>query len=210
MREQAGEPAGGMTRREFVATSMAAGAVIAMPGLARGARVCAAPVACGLQTPAAAEGAAALALTVNGQRHPLGEDTRATLLDVLREQCGLTGTKKGCDHGQCGACTVLVDGQRVLACLTLAAAAVGTQIVTIEGLSQGGQLHTLQSAFIKHDAFQCGFCTPGQICSATGMLREGRARTDDEIRAELSGNLCRCGAYPNILAAVKEALAAGV
>jgi xanthine dehydrogenase YagT iron-sulfur-binding subunit len=195
-------PTGAITRREFVATSVAAGAVIAMPGLVR--RAGGAPMQAG------ADGTMQTALQVNGNTYALGEDTRATLLDALREQCGLTGTKKGCDHGQCGACTVLVDGQRVLSCLTLAASAIGAQVVTIEGLARGGQLHALQSAFIKHDALQCGFCTPGQICSAAGMLREGRVKTDDDIREQMSGNLCRCGAYTNIVAAVKEALATGV
>jgi xanthine dehydrogenase YagT iron-sulfur-binding subunit len=128
-----------------------------------------------------------------------------TLLDLLREQLGLTGSKKGCDHGQCGACTVLVNGQRLNSCLTLAALCDGAQITTIEGLSSGESLHPVQAAFVKHDAFQCGYCTPGQICSAVGLISEGHAKTDDEIRELMSGNICRCGAYQNILAAVKEA-----
>lgn len=130
-----------------------------------------------------------------------------TLLDLLRERLGLTGTKKGCDHGQCGACAVLVDGRRVNACLTLAIMQEGADVVTIEGLGAPGRLHPMQRAFIARDAFQCGYCTPGQICSAVGLLNEGRAHTDDEIREAMSGNLCRCGAYPNILAAIRDVLA---
>ncbi|HWX48537.1 MAG TPA: (2Fe-2S)-binding protein [Roseomonas sp.] len=130
-----------------------------------------------------------------------------TLLDLLREEMDLTGTKKGCDHGQCGACTVLVDGQRINSCLALAVTKDGAEIVTIEGLAAGdGTLHPLQEAFIEHDAFQCGYCTPGQICSAVGLLKEGRAKSADEIRELMSGNLCRCGAYPNIVAAIEQAM----
>jgi xanthine dehydrogenase YagT iron-sulfur-binding subunit len=128
-----------------------------------------------------------------------------TLLDALREYIGLTGTKKGCDHGQCGACTVLVEGQRVVSCLTLAAAHVGEAITTIEGLAEGDRLHPVQAAFVKHDGFQCGYCTPGQIMSAVGLIAEGHAQTDDEIRELMSGNICRCGAYLGILAAIQEA-----
>jgi len=132
-----------------------------------------------------------------------------TLLDALRERLDLTGTKKGCDHGQCGACTVLVDGVRINSCLTLAVMKDGAEITTIEGieaLSEGGGLHALQAAFIECDAFQCGYCTPGQICSAVGLMNEGRARTKDEIRELMSGNICRCGAYPNIVAAIEQAM----
>jgi xanthine dehydrogenase YagT iron-sulfur-binding subunit len=154
--------------------------------------------------PAAAE-AVEFTLLVNGSRHPLRVEPRVTLLDALREYLGLTGTKKGCDHGQCGACTVLIDGQRVNSCLTLAVMHAGKRITTVEGLAEGDALHPIQAAFIKHDAFQCGYCTPGQLCSAVGLLNEGHARTDDDIRELMSGNLCRCGAYNNILAAVKEA-----
>jgi xanthine dehydrogenase YagT iron-sulfur-binding subunit len=146
----------------------------------------------------------AVRLNVNGTDHDLKLEPRVTLLDALREVLHLTGSKKGCDHGQCGACTVLIDGRRVNACLTLAAAVAGSKVQTVEGLADGDKLHPLQLAFIKHDAFQCGYCTPGQLCSAAGLLGEGHAKTDDEIREEMSGNICRCGAYPNILAAVRE------
>jgi xanthine dehydrogenase YagT iron-sulfur-binding subunit len=131
-----------------------------------------------------------------------------TLLDVLRDHLQLTGTKKGCDHGQCGACTVLVDGRRVNSCLILAVMKDGARITTIEGLAVNGVLHPLQQAFIDHDAFQCGYCTPGQICSAAGLLAEGRAKTADEIRELMSGNICRCGAYQNIVAAIEQAMGA--
>jgi len=145
-------------------------------------------------------------ITVNGQERTLDLDPRATLLDVLREQLDLTGTKKGCDQGQCGACTVLVEGRRVLSCLTLAVTKDGASVTTVEGLARDGTLHPLQQAFIDHDAFQCGYCTSGQICSAAGLIAEGRARTADEIRELMSGNICRCGAYPNIVAAIQQAM----
>jgi len=147
-----------------------------------------------------------ISLIVNGTRHDLKLDTRTTLLDALREHTALTGTKKGCDHGQCGACTVHVDGERVLSCLTLAAQAAGRDVRTIEGLAApDGVLHVVQTAFVEHDAFQCGYCTPGQIMSAVACIREGHAGSDDEIREYMSGNLCRCGAYPHIVAAVRDA-----
>jgi xanthine dehydrogenase YagT iron-sulfur-binding subunit len=148
-----------------------------------------------------------LRLTLNGQAREIAlDDPRVTLLDLLRERLGLTGAKKGCDRGQCGACTVLVDGRRINACLTLAVSLDGAEILTIEGLAEGDQLHLVQAAFIAHDGFQCGFCTPGQIMSAVGLIREGRAGTDPErIREGMSGNLCRCGAYAGILDAVQEA-----
>jgi xanthine dehydrogenase YagT iron-sulfur-binding subunit len=142
---------------------------------------------------------------VNGFERELAFDVRTSMLDLLRERLELTGTKKGCDHGQCGACTVLVDGNRVLSCLTLAAAAQGKSITTIEGLANNGDLHPMQKAFIDHDAFQCGYCTPGQIMSAIGCVNEGHADSDDDIREYMSGNLCRCAAYPNIVDAVKQA-----
>jgi xanthine dehydrogenase YagT iron-sulfur-binding subunit len=162
-----------------------------------------------------------IVLEVNGSRRPLSVDTRTTLLDALREHLRLTGSKKGCDHGQCGACTVLVDGMRIASCLTFAAMHEGDKITTIEGLGEPGRLHPLQAAFVRHDGFQCGYCTPGQICSAVGMLGEHDKGwpshatadvaaeriplTDAEIRERMSGNLCRCAAYPNILAAIKDA-----
>jgi xanthine dehydrogenase YagT iron-sulfur-binding subunit len=172
--------------------------------------------------PVAEENAVAVSLKINGAEKSLTLDSRVTLLDALREKLGLTGSKKGCDHGQCGACTVIVDGRRVLSCLTLAATCEGKDVTTIEGLAKGDSLHPLQAAFIKHDGFQCGYCTPGQICSAVALMNEARngeasyvsenirqkARalklSDDEIRERMSGNICRCGAYPNILKAIKE------
>jgi xanthine dehydrogenase YagT iron-sulfur-binding subunit len=146
-----------------------------------------------------------LTLKVNGRDHRLSIDPRTTLLDALREHIGLTGTKKGCDQGQCGACTVHIDGRRVLSCLTLAATVQGRPVTTIEGLANGETLHPMQAAFVKHDAFQCGYCTPGQIMSAVACVQEGHARSDDQIREYMSGNLCRCAAYPNIVAAIREA-----
>ena len=161
-----------------------------------------------------------VSMTINGKLQNLMLDTRTTLLDMLREHVGLTGSKKGCDHGQCGACTVLIDGRRVNACLTLAAMHDGDAITTIEGLANGDELHPLQAAFVHHDGYQCGYCTPGQICSAAGMLAEHKAGmpsvvtddlearaelTDAEIRERMSGNICRCSAYPNIVAAIKDA-----
>ena len=160
-----------------------------------------------------------LTLHINGADHALHIDTRTTLLDALREHLALTGSKKGCDHGQCGACTVLVDGRRANACLLLAVSVEGSEVTTVEGLARGDDLHPLQDAFIEHDAFQCGYCTPGQICSAVGMIGEARegwpsavtedlAATpvleDDEIRERMSGNLCRCGAYANIVPAIAQ------
>lgn len=144
-------------------------------------------------------------LTINGQEHNLAFDVRTSLLDLLREHLGLTGAKKGCDHGQCGACTVLLDGRRVVSCLTLAVAVQGRSVTTIEGLAANGELHPMQQAFIDHDAFQCGYCTPGQILSAVACIHEHHADSDDQIREYMSGNICRCAAYPNIVAAVKQA-----
>jgi xanthine dehydrogenase YagT iron-sulfur-binding subunit len=159
-----------------------------------------------------------IALRVNGEERAVVVDTRTSLLDLLRERLGLTGAKKGCDHGQCGACTVLIDGRRANACLALAVAHAGAEIVTVEGLAANGDLHPLQRAFVEHDAFQCGYCTPGQLCSAVGMLAElaaGRpsavsdgepALSEEEVRERMSGNICRCGAYPNIVAAIQQAM----
>jgi xanthine dehydrogenase YagT iron-sulfur-binding subunit len=170
----------------------------------------------GIEPPVLAD----IRLTINGTRHELAIDTRTSLLDLLREQLDLTGAKKGCDHGQCGACTILIDGQRANGCLALAVAHDGAEIVTVEGLADGEDLHPLQRAFIEHDAFQCGYCTPGQLCSAAGMLREAHAGwpsavtpgatgevelTDAEIRERMSGNICRCGAYANIVPAIADA-----
>ncbi|BAY22718.1 2Fe-2S iron-sulfur cluster binding domain-containing protein [Calothrix sp. NIES-2100] len=145
-------------------------------------------------------------LRVNGVEHALKIEPRVTLLDALRERLDLTGSKKGCDHGQCGACTVLIDGRRVNSCLTFAIMHTDSEITTIEGLAKGDNLHPMQAAFVAHDGYQCGYCTPGQICSAVGLVNEGQAKSDDEIRELMSGNICRCGAYPNIVAAVRDVL----
>ena len=205
-----------ISRRSFVkaASILSAGVVAGIPHMAEAeaARI-------------AATGAPQMitvTLKINGKSEPLTLDTRTTLLDALREHLGLTGSKKGCDHGQCGACTVLVDGRRVNSCLTLAAVAEGAEITSIEGLAQGDTLSAVQAAFLEHDAFQCGYCTPGQICSATALLDEQKhgtlstvsfetgnlaspQLTDNEIRERMSGNICRCAAYPNIVAAVRAA-----
>ncbi len=155
---------------------------------------------------------AEVTLRINGEAHSLSVDTRTTLLDLLREHLGLTGAKKGCDHGQCGACTILIDGRRANSCLALAVAHDGAELTTVEGLATNeDELHPLQAAFIEHDAFQCGYCTPGQLCSAVGMIaeaqQEGTALDASEIRERMSGNLCRCGAYPNIVAAIADTVA---
>lgn len=145
-----------------------------------------------------------LEIEINGIKHQLSVEPRVTLLDLLREQIHLTGTKKGCDYGQCGACTVHVNGNRVLSCLSLAIMQHGKKVTTIEGLAEGDKLHPMQEAFIKHDGMQCGYCTPGQIMSAVACVREGHADSDDNIREYMSGNICRCGAYPNIVDAIKD------
>jgi xanthine dehydrogenase YagT iron-sulfur-binding subunit len=209
---------GAMTRREYVSALGASAGSIAL-GV---------PLIEEIVEPAqAAPGANTVPLTlrINGSDHRMTVDPPVTLLDLLRERLGLTGTKKGCDHGQCGACTVLVNGRRINSCLSLAVSHDGDQVTTIEGLAQGGVLEPIQAAFIEHDGFQCGYCTPGQICSAVGLLSEVRKGdasfvtgklqrlgpvelTDDEIRERMSGNICRCGAYPGIVAAVKSASAA--
>ncbi len=160
--------------------------------------------AAGLANPAAIS----VSLTINGANYSILLDPRTTLLDLLREHLDLTGTKKGCDQGQCGACTVLIDGRRVNSCLTFSVMYDGAEITTIEGLAANGVLHPLQQAFIDHDAFQCGYCTPGQICSATVLIAEGRAKTADDIRELMSGNICRCGAYTNIVAAIQQVMVA--
>jgi xanthine dehydrogenase YagT iron-sulfur-binding subunit len=187
------KPTPGFDRRTFLAG--AAGTAV-MPITARAA------AALPLQDPSAPVD---VTLRVNGQDHALSLDVRTALLDALREHLGLTGSKKGCDHGQCGACTVLIEGRRVISCLTLALAAGGQQILTIEGLANGDELHPMQKAFIDQDAFQCGYCTPGQIMSAIACVKEGHANSEEEIREYMSGNICRCAAYPNIVAAVKQA-----
>ena len=187
----------GSSRREFL---MVGASTVAAPALARAAT----------ETPRAApadpRAPLATTLNVNGRDQRVALDARTTLLDALREHLGLTGAKKGCDHGQCGACTVLLGDRRVLSCLTLAASAQGRPVTTIEGLAKpDGELHPVQQAFIDQDAFQCGYCTPGQIMSAVACIKEGHAGSDGDIREYMSGNLCRCAAYPNIVAAIKQA-----
>ncbi|HLN09589.1 MAG TPA: 2Fe-2S iron-sulfur cluster-binding protein [Xanthobacteraceae bacterium] len=198
------------TRRTLLETGAAAGAALMLTRFPAAA----------LEEPQGETAVTGVTLQVNGQARALELDTRTTLLDALREHLALTGSKKGCDHGQCGACTVLVDGRRINSCLTLAVMHDGQAITTIEGLADGATLHPLQAAFIAHDGFQCGYCTSGQICSAAGMLSESRAGmpsfvtedltqsppelTDAEIRERMSGNICRCAAYPNIVAAIKQ------
>ena len=212
-------PPSSITRR----TVVEAGTVLSIASAAGGTAFAAspdAPTPNATRGPVGIPGGMPVTLTINGQDHALSLDTRTTLLDALREHLDMTGSKKGCDHGQCGACTVLVNGRRVNSCLTLAVMHDGDRITTIEGLATGHDLHPLQAAFIKHDGFQCGYCTPGQICSAAGMLAEVKAGmpsnvtgdltaavslTDDEIRERMSGNICRCSAYPNIVAAIKDA-----
>ncbi len=201
----------GSSRREFLRRAGGLfGAVLATPHLV------AAPAA---ESPAAespapaatdATGAAVidLDLRINGQPHQLRAEPCVTLLDALRDRLRLTGTKKGCDHGTCGACTVHIDGQRVLSCLTLAVMAQGKEITTIEGLAKGDELHPVQAAFVECDGFQCGFCTPGQIMSSVACIKEGHTKSDGEIREWMSGNICRCAAYPNILDAIKKAAGA--
>src|ERR671921_1063695 len=214
----------GQARRTFLGQTLAGGMglfalmllekeqALAALGTEPGAVFAAAP---------AVENPVRVALKVNGAAKTLEVDSRMVLLDALRERLEMTGTKKGCDQGQCGACTVLVDGRRVLSCLTLAATLEGKEITTVEGLAKGDELHPVQAAFIKYDGFQCGYCTPGQLCSAVGMLEEARRGdvshvtedvsapvrhlSDDEIRERMSGNICRCGAYPKIVAAIQEA-----
>jgi xanthine dehydrogenase YagT iron-sulfur-binding subunit len=203
-------PALGMSRRAFLEAAAASGVAVTLPAAAPG------------DADADASEVAPLSLTVNGRRYDVTLDARQTLLDLLRETLQLTGTKKGCDHGQCGACTVLVNGRRINACLTLAVAHDGDQVTTVEGLARGEALHAVQAAFLAADAFQCGYCTPGQLCSAVALLDEARAGaasrvttdlartgpvklTDAEIRERMSGNICRCGAYPNIVDAVRAA-----
>ena len=211
----------GESRREFLRLmTLAGGGALALQMLG-GQQIFAQSVS---EMPAASslENLVKVSFKVNGTKKFLDVDSRMTLLDALRERLQLTGSKKGCDHGQCGACTVIVDGNRVLSCLTLAATCEGRSVTTIEGLAKGGELHPMQSAFVKHDGFQCGYCTPGQICSAVALMSEAKngeasyvtadvrsitrslQLSDDEIRERMSGNICRCGAYPNIVAAIRE------
>jgi len=213
----------GLTRRSFLGQTIAGGlGFLALDLLAQEEALAALSLSPGAAAAAApaAENLLKVALKVNGATKNLEIDSRVVLLDALRERLHLTGTKKGCDQGQCGACTVIVDGRRVLSCLTLAASAEGKEVTTIEGLAKGDQLHPMQAAFIKYDGFQCGYCTSGQICSAIALLEEARRGdvshvtedvtatatrlTDDEIRERMSGNICRCGAYPGIVAAIQE------
>ncbi len=213
----------GLTRRFFLGTSIAGGlGLFALDLLAREEALSvlqAAPDAV-LAPDAVAQNVVKVAFRVNGATKTLELDSRVVLLDALRERLALTGSKKGCDQGQCGACTVIVDGRRVLSCLTLTATLEGKEVTTVEGLAKGDQLHPMQAAFIKYDAFQCGYCTPGQLCSAVALLDEARRGdvshvtedvavtttrlTDDQIRERMSGNICRCGAYPGIVAAIQE------
>ncbi|MDQ3130192.1 MAG: 2Fe-2S iron-sulfur cluster-binding protein [Acidobacteriota bacterium] len=215
----------GEARRQFLKQMSVAGGAILAAQMLDGQQIFANSSGKTAISEAAAaniENAVKVVMKVNGAEKSLNVDSRMTLLDALRERMELTGSKKGCDHGQCGACTVIVDGRRVLSCLTLAATCEGRSVTTIEGLAKGDELHAMQTAFLKHDGFQCGYCTPGQICSAVALLSEAkngeasyvttdvRAKTgaiklsDDEIRERMSGNLCRCGAYPNIVDAIKE------
>jgi xanthine dehydrogenase YagT iron-sulfur-binding subunit len=197
MTKQNDTPTSGFNRRKFIAA--AAGTAVA-PLAARAAG--AAPTSSATQDTSLP---VQLTLRVNGASKQLNVDARTTVLDALREHVGLTGSKKGCDHGQCGACTVLIEGRRVLSCLTLALVAQDQEITTIEGLATGEKLHPMQQAFIDQDAFQCGYCTPGQIMSAVACIKEGHIGSDEDIREHMSGNICRCAAYPNIVAAVKQA-----
>jgi len=191
---------GPLTRRRFTALVGTVGAALGVP---RSGSAAPAVVADAIEFVGPSDHA--LVIVVNGERRTFASEPRVTLLDALRDRLELTGSKKGCDHGQCGACTVLVDGRRVNACLTLAASAQGKSVTTIEGLARGEQLHPMQAAFLAHDGFQCGYCTPGQIVSAVGLVAERRALDDDSVREQMSGNICRCGAYTNIVAAVQDA-----
>jgi xanthine dehydrogenase YagT iron-sulfur-binding subunit len=184
------------TRRTVIKVGAAVAAVAAAPAL---------PGAAAAEPVTGVTDTAPISLKVNGTAHKLELEPRVTLLDALRERIGLTGTKKGCDRGECGACTVLVDGRRIKSCLTLAVMQQGRAITTVEGLARGDALHPMQAAFIRNDGFQCGFCTPGQIMSAVACVNEGHAGSDDEIREWMSGNICRCSCYPNIVASVRQA-----
>jgi xanthine dehydrogenase YagT iron-sulfur-binding subunit len=220
--EEAGELSDlGEARRQFLKQMSAAGGAILAAQMLDGQQIFASETM-NETLFANVENGVKVSFKVNGAAKSLEVDSRMTLLDALREKLDLTGSKKGCDHGQCGACTVIIDGRRVLSCLSLAAQCEGKQVTTIEGLAKGEELHPMQAAFVKHDGFQCGYCTPGQICSAVALLSEAkngeasyvtadvRSKTgrvqlsEDEIRERMSGNICRCGAYPNIVSAIKE------
>lgn len=192
----------GLTRRGLLGSTAAGLTALSAPQARAAAEAPPAPQPSGTARP--------VTLLVNGNRLTLTVEPRTSLLDALREQAGLTGTKKGCDRGACGACTVHIDGRRVVSCLTLAVRAEGRAITTIEGLAVDGELHPVQATFLAHDGFQCGYCTPGQIMSAAALIGEGHAGSDAEIREWMSGNICRCGAYPNIVAAVRDAAGRGV
>jgi xanthine dehydrogenase YagT iron-sulfur-binding subunit len=196
---------GSETRRQFVKQVAGTGVAVTMGPTLMSASALAPEESTVASAEAASTDSIKVKLKINGKDYALDVDPRTTLLDALRERLHLTGSKKGCDHGQCGACTVLVNGRRINSCLTLALMHEADEIVTIEGLANGDELHPMQAAFIEHDGFQCGYCTPGQICSAVALLKENHANSDDEIREFMSGNICRCGAYPNILAAIKDA-----
>jgi xanthine dehydrogenase YagT iron-sulfur-binding subunit len=197
------DPSADLSRRDFLQQAAVGGVAVA------GGIAAAREQATGAERSQPDQPAAVtLTLQVNGKGRDMKLDPRVTLLDALREHLGLTGTKKGCDHGQCGACTVLIDGRRVYSCLTFAVMHPGARVTTVEGLADGDKLHPVQEAFLQRDAFQCGYCTSGQICSAVGLLNEGHAHSDAEVREQMSGNICRCGAYPNIVAAVRDARAA--
>jgi xanthine dehydrogenase YagT iron-sulfur-binding subunit len=221
MTDEDGQTSPAVTRRQVLGTGGAVAGALLMTGLpfaANAAGTVPANDAAGVSEP---DALADVTLIINGRPHQLKLDPRTTLLDALREHVAMTGTKKGCDHGQCGACTVLLEGRRINSCLTLAVMHDGQAITTIEGLANGEALHPMQAAFVEHDGFQCGYCTSGQICSAVGMLRESQlgmpsyvtddlsvahpTLTDAEIRERMSGNICRCAAYPNIVAAIKQA-----
>jgi xanthine dehydrogenase YagT iron-sulfur-binding subunit len=190
-----------LTRREVLHAAAVVGAGVALSA-SRLVDAEPAPPA----TPVVTDTTVPVTLKINGQSKTLSLEPRVTLLDALREHLNLNGTKKGCDHGQCGACTVLINGTRINSCLTLAVMHTADEITTIEGLANGDTLHPLQAAFIEQDAFQCGYCTPGQICSGVGLMKEGHCKTDDDIREQMAGNICRCGAYVNIVKAVKQAM----
>lgn len=194
------------SRRDFLAGAAGVGAALTVAPLLLEGEAGAALTHAPLREAAPAVPPVNITLSINGKEQALSVEPRVTLLDALRERLHLTGTKKGCDHGQCGACTVHIDGRRVNSCLTLAIMHQGAKITTIEGLAEGDNLHPMQAAFIAHDGFQCGYCTPGQIMSAVAVVNEGHAKTNAEIQEQMSGNICRCGAYPNIVTAVQSVM----